>query len=151
MDGKSLPELHDSSYQFVPGAIDVLREGDEIALVAMGSTVHEAVDAAAQLNEQGVSAKVISVPSVRPLDRDAFLRTLNGIEHIITVEEHNVNGGVGSITAEILADNGHSALLKRLGIPDGEYAIAADRKDMRMHHGFDAASIVHHALGLLNR
>ncbi|WP_312227263.1 transketolase C-terminal domain-containing protein [Pseudescherichia sp.] len=151
MDGKALPELHDESYTFVPGAVDVLREGDEIALVAMGSTVHEAVDAAAQLAEQGISAKVINVPSIRPLDRDALFAALQGVKHIISIEEHNVNGGVGSIVAEVLAENGHGAMLKRLGIPDGEYAIAADRKDMRAYHGFNVAGIVNQTLALINR
>lgn len=151
MDGKALPELHEESYTFVPGAVDVLSEGDEIALVAMGSTVHEAVDAAAQLAEQGISAKVINVPSIRPLDRDALFAALQGVKHIISVEEHNVNGGVGSIVAEVLAENGHGAVLKRLGIPDGEYAIAADRKDMRAYHGFDVAGIVNQTLALINR
>lgn len=151
MDGKALPELHDEGYTFVPGAVDVLSEGEEIALVAMGSTVHEAVDAAAQLAEQGISAKVVNVPSIRPLDRDALFAALQGVKHIISVEEHNVNGGVGSIVAEVLAENGHGAVLKRLGIPDGEYAIAADRKDMRAYHGFDVAGIVNQTLALINK
>ncbi|WP_312268888.1 transketolase C-terminal domain-containing protein [Pseudescherichia sp.] len=151
MDGKALPELHDDKYKFVPGAVDVLREGDDIALVAMGSTVHEAVDAAEQLAEQGISASVINVPSIRPLDRDALFAALQQSKHIISVEEHNVNGGVGSIVAEVLAENGHGAVLKRLGIPDGDYAIAADRKDMRAYHGFDVTGIVNQTLALINR
>lgn len=151
MDGKALPELHDDSYTFVPGAIDVLREGDDIALVAMGSTVHEAVDAAELLAEQGISARVINVPSIRPLDRDALFAALQNSRHIISVEEHNVNGGVGSLVAEVLAENGHGAVLKRLGIPDGDYAIAADRKDMRAYHGFDVTGIVNQTLALINR
>lgn len=151
MDGKALPELHDDNYQFVPGAVDVLREGDDITLVAMGSTVHEAVDAAEQLAEQGISASVISVPSIRPLDRDALFAALQKSKQIISVEEHNVNGGVGSIVAEVLAENGHGAVLKRLGIPDGDYAIAADRKDMRAYHGFDVTGIVNQTLALINK
>ncbi|WP_313113912.1 transketolase C-terminal domain-containing protein [Pseudescherichia sp.] len=151
MDGKALPELHDDKYKFVPGAVDVLREGDDVTLVAMGSTVHEAVDAAEQLAEQGISASVINVPSIRPLDRDALFAALQKSKHIISVEEHNVNGGVGSIVAEVLAENGHGAVLKRLGIPDGDYAIAADRKDMRAYHGFDVTGIVNQTLALINR
>lgn len=151
MDGKALPELHDDKYKFVPGAVDVLREGDDVALVAMGSTVHEAVDAAEQLAEQGISASVINVPSIRPLDRDALFAALQKSKHIISVEEHNVNGGVGSIVAEVLAENGQGAVLKRLGIPDGDYAIAADRKDMRAYHGFDVTGIVNQTLALINR
>ena len=151
MDGKALPELHDDKYKFVPGAVDVLREGDDVTLVAMGSTVHEVVDAAEQLAEQGISASVINVPSIRPLDRDALFAALQKSKHIISVEEHNVNGGVGSIVAEVLAENGHGAVLKRLGIPDGDYAIAADRKDMRAYHGFDVTGIVNQTLALINR
>ncbi len=151
MDGKALPELHDDKYKFVPGAVDVLREGDDVTLVAMGSTVHEAVYAAEQLAEQGISASVINVPSIRPLDRDALFAALQKSKHIISVEEHNVNGGVGSIVAEVLAENGQGAVLKRLGIPDGDYAIAADRKDMRAYHGFDVTGIVNQTLALINR
>ena len=57
------------------------------------------------------------------------------------MEEHNVNGGLGSLVAEVLAEAGAGIPLKRLGIPDGEYAAAADRGWLRKHHGFDAASV----------
>lgn len=151
MDGKALPELHDETYRFLPGAVDVLRTGSDVALVAMGSAVHEAVDAAATLEQQGVSAQVIGVPSIRPLDRAALSAALGAIRTVITVEEHNVNGGVGSIVAEVLAEYGHGARLQRLGIADGEYAIAADRQAMRAHHGLDAAGIVRQALASLHQ
>lgn len=151
LDGKALPELHEDSYRFVPGAIDKLRDGSDIALVAMGSTVHEAVEAASRLAERGIAARVISVPSIRPLDREALSHSLRDMRYVVSVEEHNVNGGVGSIVAEVLAEYGHAATLKRLGIADGEYAIAADRKEMRAWHGIDAAGIVQQALGLLHK
>ncbi|URQ62599.1 transketolase family protein [Pantoea alhagi] len=150
LDGKALPELHDESYRFRPGAIDLLRDGNDIALVAMGSTVHEAVDAASRLADQGIATRVINVPSIRPLDREALSESLRGIHRVISVEEHNVNGGVGSIVAEVLAEYGHGATLKRLGIADGDYAIAADRKAMRAWHGIDAAGIVQQALNMMN-
>ena len=151
MDGKALPELHEETYRFQPRAIDILRNGNDIALVAMGSTVHEAVEAGAQLAEQGIAASVINVPSIRPLDREALSQSLREIKYVVTVEEHNINGGIGSIVAEILAEYGHAATLKRLGIPDGEYAIAADRKDMRAWHGINAAGVVRQALKLMNK
>lgn len=141
LDGKALPELHDESYRFVPGAVVTLREGRDIALVATGSTVHEIVDAAQLLAEQGIEAKVVSVPSIRPCDTQALLAALEGCSAVITVEEHNVNGGLGSLVAEVLAEGGAGIPLKRLGIPDGEYAAAADRGWLRQHHGFDAPAI----------
>ncbi len=149
MDGKALPELHDESYRFVPGAVVTLREGDTLALVATGSTVHEIVDAAALLADSGIQATVVSVPSIRPCDTKALLAALKGCKAVITVEEHNINGGLGSLVAEVLAEAGAGVVLKRLGIPDGEYAAAADRGWMRQHHGFDAQSIAAQARAML--
>lgn len=149
LDGKALPELHDENYRFVPGAVLTLREGGTVALVATGSTVHEIVDAAALLADAGIQAKVVSVPSIRPCDTKALLSALQGCKAVITVEEHNINGGLGSLVAEVLAEAGMGAILKRLGIPDGEYAAAADRGWLRQHHGFDAAAIAALARELL--
>ncbi|WP_313667210.1 transketolase C-terminal domain-containing protein [Atlantibacter sp.] len=148
LDGKALPELHDGDYAFKPGAIDVLREGADVALVAMGSTVHEIVSAAATLADQGIDAAVINVPSIRPCDTAQLLAALQKSRRVITVEEHNINGGVGSLVAEVLAEAGCAIPLTRLGIADGGYAIAADRKDMRAHHGIDAAGVVRKATAL---
>ncbi|MES3499157.1 transketolase C-terminal domain-containing protein [Citrobacter portucalensis] len=149
LDGKALPELHDENYRFVPGAVLTLREGEHVALVATGSTVHEIIDAAALLADAGIQAKVVSVPSIRPCDTKALLSALQGCKAVITVEEHNINGGLGSLVAEVLAEGGVGAVLKRLGIPDGEYAAAADRGWLRQHHGFDAAAIAAQARELL--
>lgn len=149
MDGKALPELHDENYHFVPGVVVTLREGDSLALVATGSTVHEIVDAAALLADSGIQATVVSVPSIRPCDTKALLAAVKGCKAVITVEEHNINGGLGSLVAEVLAEAGTGAVLKRLGIPDGEYAAAADRGWMRQHHGFDAESIAAQAREML--
>ncbi|WP_216081709.1 transketolase family protein [Citrobacter sp. MGH 55] len=149
MDGKALPELYDESYQFVSGAVVTLREGDALALVATGSTVHEIVDAAALLADSGIQATVVSVPSIRPCDTKALLAAVKDCKAVITVEEHNINGGLGSLVAEVLAEGGTGAVLKRLGIPDGEYAAAADRNWMRQHHGFDAQSIAAQAREML--
>lgn len=149
MDGKALPELHDENYHFVPGAVVTLREGDSLALVATGSTVHEIVDAAALLADSGIQATVVSVPSIRPCDTQALLAAVKGCNAVITVEEHNINGGLGSLVAEVLAEAGTGTVLKRLGIPDGEYAAAADRGWMRQHHGFDAESIAAQAREML--
>ncbi len=96
---------------------------------------------AQRLADAGIQAKVVSVPSIRPCDTAALLAALKPCKAVITVEEHNVNGGVGSLVAEVLAEAGVGIPLKRLGIPDGEYAAAADRGWLRKHHGFDAASV----------
>lgn len=149
LDGKALPELHDESYRFAPGNIDVLRTGKDIALVAMGSTVHEIVEAATQLAAEGIDASVISVPSIRPCNTSQLLALLQPHRAVISVEEHNINGGVGSLVAEVLAEAGCALPLRRLGIADGQYAIAADRDATRARHEIDAAGVVKHARALL--
>lgn len=146
LDGKALPALHDAAYRFIPGQIDVLQHGGDVALVAMGSTTHEAVEAAGLLAQQGVCAAVVNVSSIRPCDTRQLLAVLKESRRVITLEEHNINGGLGSLVAEVLAEAGCAIPLVRLGIGDGEYAIAADRAAMRAHHGFDAAGVVRAAL-----
>lgn len=142
LDGKALPDVHGADYQFVPGQVDILRQGADVSIVALGSVVHEAVDAAALLAEQGIQAQVINLSSIRPLQRDVLLSALSGTQAVITVEEHNINGGIGSLVAEVLAEAGLGIVLIRLGIGDGEYAAAGAREPTRALHNIDAAGIV---------
>ncbi|MEW5716295.1 MULTISPECIES: transketolase family protein [unclassified Pseudomonas] len=142
LDGKALPDVHGADYQFVPGQVDILRQGADVSIVALGSVVHEAVDAAALLAEQGIQAQVINLSSIRPLQRDVLLSALSGTRAVISVEEHNINGGVGSLVAEVLAEAGLGIALIRLGIGDGEYAAAGAREPTRALHNIDAAGIV---------
>jgi len=142
LDGKALPDLHTGDYQFAPGQVDILRQGAEVSIVALGSVVHEALDAARVLAEHGIQAQVINLSSIRPLQRDVLLSALRGTRAVITVEEHNINGGVGSLVAEVLAEAGLGIALVRLGIGDGEYAAAGAREPTRALHNIDAAGIV---------
>lgn len=148
LDGKPLPALHEAGYQFVPGQVDVLRKGADLSIVALGSVVHEAVEAARLLAEQGIEAQVLNLSSIRPLDRGALLEALSGKGGVVSVEEHNINGGVGSVVAEVMAEAGLGVALIRLGIADGEYAAAGDRAATRALHGIDAAGIVAAAVRL---
>jgi transketolase len=149
LDGKSLPALHEDHYVFSAGSIDVLREGSNLAFVAAGSTVHEAVGASDTLRQAGVRAAVVSLPSIRPLDRNALARSLSQHSQVVSVEEHNINGGIGSLVAETLAENGIGARLLRLGVEDGGYAIAGDRASTRQALGIDSQSLVATARRLL--
>lgn len=142
LDGKALPDVHEGDYQFVPGQVDILRQGADVSIVALGSVVHEAVDAAALLAEQGIQAQVINLSSIRPLQRDVLLSALSGTRAVISVEEHNINGDVGSLVAEVLAEAALGIPLIRLGIGDGEYAAAGAREPTRALHNIDAAGIV---------
>lgn len=143
LDGKELPYLHDKNYQFKPGNIDVLKRGKQIALVSTGSTVYEIVEAEKLLSKRGIFVSVINLSSIRPCNKTHLISELSHMNHIITVEEHNINGGVGSLVCEVLSEIGIGIPVHRLGIPDGQYALAADRSSLRNYHGLDANSICH--------
>ncbi|MBD8480368.1 transketolase family protein [Pseudomonas coleopterorum] len=150
LDGKPLPTLHASDYKFKAGHVDILTHGHDVSIVALGSVVHEAVAAAEELTKEGISVQVINLSSIRPLQRDALLHALCATRAVVSVEEHNVNGGVGSIVAEVMAEAGLGRALIRLGIQDGEYASAGGRAPTRAKHQIDAAGIKAAAIALLS-
>jgi transketolase len=141
MDSQAFPVLHGPDYRFEPGRLDVLRVGSDVSLFAMGSAVWEAVAAAEALGRSGVKAEVVGVPSLRPADRDGILASARRTGLAVTVEEHSVHGGLGSLVAEVLSESGAGIPLRRIGVPEGEFSKAGPRPLLRAHYGIDAAGI----------
>lgn len=142
MDSAKFPMLHDDSYRFEPGKVDVLREGNDLSLIAMGSTVHEAVAAAQALAKKGIEVDVLNISSIRPLESKAILESLRKTGRAVTVEEHSVHGGIGSLVSELAAENGVGCRVKRLGFAEGKFATPGPRNEMRAHVGIDMQGIV---------
>ena len=141
MDSAKLPIIHNENYVFHPGQPDVLYHGDDITVFAIGSTVHEAVAARKMLEKDGISAEIISLPSIRPLERKIIVVSLTKTGLAITVEEHSQHGGIGSLISEIIAEEGLDCRIKRLGFPEGHFAVSGPRNEMREHIGINAASV----------
>lgn len=149
LDSAKFPFLHDESYRFRPGQIDILQRGEDISIFAMGSTVHEAYSAGMILKSEGVNAEVINISSIRPLDRKGIIESVSKTGVAITVEEHSVHGGVGSLVSEIIAEEGIACRVKRCGFAEGKFAVSGPRKKMREHIGIDSDSIVNTALTIV--
>ena len=98
-----VPEVYNTDSDFALGKAKVLREGTDVSLLACGVEVAQALAAADQLAEKGISAEVVDVFSVKPLDEDAILATATKTGRVVTCEEHMVWGGMGSAVAELLA------------------------------------------------
>ena len=98
-----VPEVYDADSDFALGKAKVLREGTDVSLLACGVEVAQALAAADQLAEKGISAEVVDVFSVKPLDEDAILATATKTGRVVTCEEHMVWGGMGYAVAELLA------------------------------------------------
>jgi transketolase len=112
--------------------------------------VHGALEAARALNAQGRSVGVIDMASIKPIDRDAILAAAARTRKMMTVEEHNVLGGLGAAVAEVLTDEGAGVKLKRHGIYD-EYSLIAPPAHLYAHYKLDGPGIAEVAEAFLNR
>jgi transketolase len=149
MDNMKFPSLHPEGYRFVPGAPDVLRAGRDLTVFSLGSVTFEAMAAARALAGRGIEVGVVNVPSIRPLDRGAMTDLVGSTARVLTVEEHSVHGGLGSLVAEIVAEGGLPVRLRRLGVPEGRFAPAGPRAKIREHLRIDAAGIEREVLSCL--
>ena len=150
MDNVKFPTLHNQDYQFEPGKMDVLTTGDDVAIFAIGSVVHEAYAAAQTLKADSINAEVINVSSIRPVDKKGIIESIQKTKKVITVEEHSLHGGLGSLISEIIAEAGLSIRLVRLGIPEGQFSKAGPRAELRAYYKIDKNGIVETAKKLLH-
>jgi transketolase len=134
------PVIYEGGTTFTFGKAHEHLQGEELTIVACGITVHAAIAAAHAMNAAGHSVGVIDMASIKPLDRDAILAAAARSRKLMTVEEHNVLGGLGAAVAEVLADEGCGVKLKRHGIYD-EYSLIAPPTHLYAHYKLDAAGI----------
>ena len=133
MTGATLPPIHDASYRFTFGQPECVRPGSDAVIFACGAMVWQALQAAELLErESACSAAVYSVPTLKPLSLDGLTADLRKAKLVVSVEEHNVVGGLGTIVSEFLGACGHMPPALRLGLPDaygpiGSYEEQLDR------------------------
>ena len=147
--GRETPlSVYDEPFEMdSPAFVRVLREGGDISIMACGVEVGFALQAAEALAAEGISAEVIDVMSIKPLAEDVLIASAAKTGCVLTVEEHGIDGGMGSAVTELLADK-HPVRVNRLGmIGFGQSGTAAE---LLAHYGLDAAGIaarVHEVLG----
>lgn len=140
-----VPELHG---EFVIGQAKLLREGSDVTLVSTGIMAHEVLRAAEQLAAEGVSARVLHYPTIKPFDAAPILAAARETRGIVTAEEHSVIGGLGEAVCAVVAEAGGSARVQRVGVQDvfGESGQAGELLDK---FGLRAANIAQKARALL--
>lgn len=126
---------------FAIGCAELLRDGDDVAIMATGVTVAEAVRAADRLAQQGISAAVQAHASLSPFDSEAVRRLASRVRRIITVEDHSVNGGLGGAVSEVVAGEGIACKVHRLG-HQGRWLGMGVPEDLMHQGGFDEDAIV---------
>ena len=143
-----LKEDNDDVFEFGKGRM--ITEGNDVAIIATGETVLPALQAENKLKEQNISAAVVSMHTIKPLDT-ALLKTLaQKCKAIMTVEEHSVNGGLGEACASYLLQSGFTKPFKIIGIPD-EYTVTGSQQDIFNHYGINEEGIANTVLSLLNK
>ncbi len=131
--------------RFRLGQVEIVREGRDLLLVAMGSIAREVVEAADQLSEQGIDAMVVLVASINPLSVEGLSVLLERFPLTLTIEAHYINGGVGSIVSEVMAAKGIGGRVVRLGVNRLADGISGSEPAMLQMHGLDSVSIAQQA------
>ena len=120
----------------------VLREGTSLAFVATGAMVHRAMEVAEELETKGISVKVIDLFCLKPFDCAELLKAMNTCKKVATIEEHSINGGLGSIIAEVLVDHGANIPCRRFGISDDLLAGYGNRHELQKERGLEKWDLV---------
>ena len=149
LEGHSEPELYDCAYEFQYGRGSIVRQGTDLTIITVGSIINEALKAAIALEKQGVQARIINMPMLRPVDTALILAAANETKHILTVEEHSLYGGLGSAVAEVLAEHACGIRFRRMGL-EGYPKGCGNRDEMRALNGLTAAEILQNVTEMLN-
>ena len=144
-----VPQVYEEGFELELGRAYVLREGDDVTLVANGVEVAEALQAAEQLASQGISAEVIDAFSVKPFDKETLLASVRKTGCVVSCEEHSTVGGLGSAVADLIGEN-CPVPLERVGVRD-EFGTSGDPSELLAEYGLDAAGIVEKAKKVLAR
>ena len=136
----NIPVLFDENYKFEIGKAITLTQGDDVAILATGLMVSEALEAAKLLEEKGIKARVINVSTIKPLDTETVLKAAKECKFIVTSEEHSVIGGLGSAVSEYWSEVYPTKVIKH-GIQD-VFGQSADGETMLTNYGLRAKNIV---------
>lgn len=150
IDRKSMPVIYEEGEQFELGKAKVIHDGNDLTIIASGIIlVPEALRAAKQLKEEGISAAVIDMHTIKPIDSDTILKYAAKTDCIVTCENHQVVGGLGSAVAEVLGENLPTPM-KRIGV-DGRFGQVGNLDYLKKEYGMTAEKIIAVSKDLLSK
>ena len=136
------PCYENDHYDYEIGKAITMREGTDLTVICCGIAVLQSIQAAKTLAEHdGLSVRVINMHTIKPLDRDIVMKAVLDTRRILTVEEHNVIGGLGDAVGCVIAESGKGCIFKKHGIYD-EFATIGYAEDLYAHYGLDANGII---------
>ncbi len=136
------PKVHQKEPDFKLGKAIPIKDGTDITLISTGGMLYNTVKAAEKLEQKGLSLRVLSMPTVKPLDKEAILKAVGETSAIFTVEEHSIIGGLGGAVAEVLAESENSGVyFKRLGIESTFVSQVGNQEYLREFFGLSPEGI----------
>lgn len=142
-----LPTVLDPDYKFEFGRARILRDGSDITLFACGAMVAEAWRAADLLAQEDISAQVVNVSTIKPLDVETIVQCATKTGYALAIEEHQIHGGLGSAISEVLIEN-HPIPMRRIGVQD-QWGQSGEAFQLLKHYNLTADRIVREARSLL--
>ena len=147
--GRSKAEdVYDSESKFEFGKGNILREGNDVAIIATGMMVIEAIRAADLLKEKGISARVIDIHTIKPIDKEIIIKAAKETKGIVTAEEHSVIGGLGGAVSEIVTEYCPTKVLK-VGVNDS-FGRSGKAQELLNKFGLTADNIYSKALEIVS-
>jgi len=143
------PTIYQDDYEFTPGKGVELKPGEDATIMATGSIVYDALMAAQELERENISTRVINIHTIKPIDKEIILKAARETGAILTVEEHNIEGGFGSSVAEVILEgNGFPVKFKRLGINDCFCSFYGTHQELKSHYGIAKEDIIREVINL---
>ena len=141
------PIIFDGDYKFRFGKAVTLRDGEDLTIIATGTMVSEALDAARRLREEDISTCVLNIHTIKPIDKESIIGKAKRTGAIITVEEHSIYGGLGGTVAEVLVEN-YPVPTKIIGVND-KFGESGEYDELIKKYGLTSSNIVKSAKELL--
>ena len=136
----AVPVFHSEDYKFEIGKGEVLKDGNDVAIIANGLLAYEAILAGEELEKLGINARIINMPTIKPLDEELVLKAAKECGKIITCEEHSIIGGLGEAVCAVVAEK-CPALVRRIGVND-EFGHSGPAVDLLKQFGLSCENIV---------
>ena len=136
----NLPVFTDPAEKFVPGKVYTIREGKDAVVFSTGVMVSKAMEAADMLTKEGIDVRVVNVPSIKPIDKEAVVKISSEVTGVVTAEEHSVMGGLGSVICEAIAPS-LAKKVQFVGIQDS-FGTSAENYDVLLeYYGLTAQAV----------
>jgi transketolase len=132
--------VHEGTHDYRSG-FGVIGSGRDVIIVSTGVMVHQALKVAAELSKLSINTSVVDLYRIKPVDTEALFAVLRHGHRIVTLEEHSIISGIGSLLSEALTERGSTLPLKQIALPDHNYHENGDRKWLHAQHGLDVDTV----------